>query len=224
MGQLIAMCYPTKLFLNAADHTYVRCCTTGKKAWGCWGGKARGTPLRSGLGSTARADAIAGSDERAGISCYLINGVCHQAANRIMLPAGITVMGARGYGVSEALFGTYGRPRGFLGLCNAPFNQYSNVTGDLAECVAEPAIPKPRGLMSFKTVPQEEDKKHRAYLDGVLKIYAKTEFISNIKSLIAGRDLEEFHVELFAHQTKFRLGAQKIAGHTSFDRTFSHED
>jgi hypothetical protein len=49
-----------------------------------------------GAGSTLRADAIAEPDERAGITCYAINGVCQQAAKRILLAApGMTVAGAQ---------------------------------------------------------------------------------------------------------------------------------
>jgi hypothetical protein len=99
MGALVVMRYSTKMYAGLADHTYVMC-GTGRKAWSCWGGKTGGTELRRGPGSTKRANAIAQQDERAGIMCYLINGVCHQAANRILYPAGILVTGARGYGVS----------------------------------------------------------------------------------------------------------------------------
>ncbi|MGH8025200.1 MAG: hypothetical protein ACREO0_00590, partial [Pseudoxanthomonas sp.] len=116
MGQLIAYRYPTNLFAGLADHTYVAC-GTGGKAWKCWGGNSGGTFLRGAPGSTKRADLIAEPDERAGITCYLVNGVCHQAANRILLPAEITVAGARGYSLSVSLFGPYGRSRGLLGLC-----------------------------------------------------------------------------------------------------------
>ena len=137
MGTLIAMAYPTPLFANQADHTYVKC-GTGKKAWSCWGGKSGGKVLRRSTGSTQRADKIAQPDEKAGIKCYLINGVCHQAANRILLPSRITVRGARGYSISEALFGTYGRVGHWP--CKSPFNQYKNVTGDLPQCVEAPAV------------------------------------------------------------------------------------
>jgi hypothetical protein len=82
MGTLVVKHYPTALFANAADHTYVEC-GTGGKAWSCWGGQTGGAVLRQATGSTKRADAIAEPNERAGITCYLINGVCHQAANRI---------------------------------------------------------------------------------------------------------------------------------------------
>jgi len=70
MGTLVVMRYPTSLFANLADHTYVEC-GTGGKAWACWGGKSGGTALRRNAGSTKRADAIAAPNERAGIKCYL---------------------------------------------------------------------------------------------------------------------------------------------------------
>ena len=89
MATLVVMHYPTSLFANLADHTYVKC-GTGGKAWSCWGGKTGGALLRQGVGSTNQANAIAEPNERAGIRCYLINGVCHQAANRILFAAGIT--------------------------------------------------------------------------------------------------------------------------------------
>ena len=44
MGTLVVMRYPTRLFADAADHTYVEC-AGGGKAWGCWGGKTGGTAL-----------------------------------------------------------------------------------------------------------------------------------------------------------------------------------
>ena len=50
MGTLVAMHYPTKLFADLADHTYVMC-GTGGAAWSCWGGKTGGNSLRQGTGS-----------------------------------------------------------------------------------------------------------------------------------------------------------------------------
>lgn len=135
MGTLVLKHYPTSLFANAADHTYVEC-GTGGKAWSCWGGQTGGAVLRQATGSTKRADAIAEPNERAGITCYLINGVCHQAANRILISAGITVNGARGYHISQALFGPYGRV-GFW-PCRAPFDQHAGITGDIPECAPPP--------------------------------------------------------------------------------------
>ena len=221
MGELVAMRYPTELFANLADHTYVEC-GTGGKGWSCWGGKTGGGELRRGAGSTQRADEIAGVNERAGITCYLINGVCHQAANRILLPASITVRGARGYEVSEALFGAYGRPGGLFGLCKAPFDQHTGTTGDLAACTAM-ALKMTARRAGKRTAKRRRQVRRgrgkrgatageRKYLLGVLAIYekARAPFASATRgrSFAAGRDLEAFHLELFMHQVDFKLGSR----------------
>lgn len=198
MGTLTVMVYPTKLAFGLADHTYVQCCPS--KGWGCWGGKSGGTALRSGEGSTARADAIARPDEKAGIKCYMVNGVCHQAANRILLPAGITVSGARGYSISEAMFGTYGRV-GFW-PCKSPFNQYPGVGGDLPECGAP--IPVPQGVQPRTTL---EAKGEWQYLRGVLEIYAGATKRMGART-VSPASVESVHAALFRHMASFHLGAR----------------
>ncbi|MCW5596567.1 MAG: hypothetical protein KIT42_11910 [Rhodocyclaceae bacterium] len=205
MGTLVAMRYPTAAFANLADHTYVQC-GTGGKAWGCWGGKSGGSVLRQGSGSTNRADAIAEPDERAGITCYLINGVCHQAANRILLPARTTVRGARGYSVSESLYGPYGRPRGILGLCRAPFNQHPNVSGDLPECIGASAIRSAMGTEQTKS--QEAEK---SFLDKALNIYGMASEVQ--AGVISIRPLDdasfvEFQLQLFMLQADYLLSSR----------------
>lgn len=138
MGKLIAKRYRTPVMAYLADHTYVEC--GAGRAWGCWGGKTGGDFLTSGTGSTKRADMIADLDGKAGIIRYLIDGVCHQAANRVLAPAGILVSEARGYRLSLAIFGTYGR---------SSFNMHANVTGDHVDCTAmAPAMaPKDGGAV-----------------------------------------------------------------------------
>ncbi len=205
MGTLVAMRYPTAAFANLADHTYVQC-GTGGKAWGCWGGKSGGSVLRQGSGSTNRADAIAESDERAGITCYLINGVCHQAANRILFPARVTVRGARGYSVSESLYGPYGRPRGILGLCRAPFNQHPNVSGDLPECIGASAIRSAMGAEQTKS-PEAE----KSYLDKALNIYGMaSEVQAGIMSMrpLDDASFVEFQLQLFMLQADYLLSSR----------------
>lgn len=219
MGTLVVMVYPTNLFARLADHTYVAC-GTGAKGWGCWGGRQGGTELRRAMGSTARADAIAGANERGGISCYLINGVCHQAANRILFPAGITVRGARGYDVSEALFGTYGRPSGPLGLCRAPFDQHPGVSGDLAACAQPAGAPMPAKKLSPKVAAaqQQAAKAEHRYLRGVLGLYAKAEKAVQGKApmmaaggapmpaTLTGSEREGFETRLFMAKAQYQLG------------------
>jgi hypothetical protein len=126
-----------------------------------------------------------------------VNGVCHQAANRILLPAGITVRGARGYDVSESLFGTYGRPRGAFGTCRAPFDQHAGVTGDLPACAADTA----NALLATP-----ERRAERTYLSRVLAIYRRAERRLKSARGLTGPDLERFLLELFMHKVWFSLG------------------
>lgn len=76
-------------------------------AWGCWGGSSGGAEVCSGSGSVPVARCVAGADGCASIR-YMIDGVCHQAANRILRPCGATVTNARGYNVSFITYGQYG--------------------------------------------------------------------------------------------------------------------
>lgn len=195
MGTLVGRHYQTAMMLKLADHTYVEC-GTGGKAWGCWGGKTNGQVLRSGQGSTMQADAIAGPDERGGITCYLINGVCHQAANRILYPASLTVRGARGYWLSTSLFGVYGRASALFGLCKAPFDQHTGVTGDLQECL--------EGVRRT-AAHSNEDPGEQAFLAEAVSIVERQE-TALASEEVTGERLALLQVEMFAAQVQHRLG------------------
>ena len=199
MGILIAKRYPTKLFLKLADHTYVEC-GTGGKAWKCWGGNNGGAALSQAPGSTKQADKIAQPDEKAGIKCYLINGVCPQAANRILLPAGITVRGARGYSISQALYGPYGR----IGFwpCKSPFRKYSTTTGDIAPCIP---IKSARENVAPTQKRSADDKADWQYIQKVLAIYLEGEKLIKEKSFRPA-DARDLHLRLFLHMADFELG------------------
>jgi len=200
MGTLIAMHYPTDLFADQADHAYVKC-GTGAKAWGCWGGKTGGSELRRGEGSTRRADAIAGANERAGITCYLVNGVCHQAANRILLPALVTVRGVRGYHISEALFGTYGRL--LIWPCRAPFDQHPEINGDLPECSEPDKVSVGTGILKLSAVERKIEQK---YLQGVLALYGgPTGQAVRMLKQVKIADVENHHMNLFLLMADFKL-------------------
>ncbi|WP_409029395.1 hypothetical protein [Gracilimonas sediminicola] len=209
MGVLIAKKYPTKLFAKAADHTYVEC-GNGNKAWGCWGGKTGGTAFNTGNGSTKRANVIAESDEKANIRCYLINGVCHQAANRILIPAGILVSGARGYWVSSGIFGTYGRPgRSWLNPCYSPFRKHSNISGDLKECSV---TKKNRHRITEKIVVPETTQsmnKEVKYLKSVRSTYSRYSQKSHDRT-----DNMKFNLRLFERDIQLKLGDESDLGNT----------
>lgn len=210
MGTLQVWHYPTKLFLKAADHTYVTC-GNGAKRWGCWGGKTGGTLLRSGTGSTQRADAIAEANERAGITCYLVNGVCHQAANRILTAAGIIVSGARGYGLSEAMYGVYGHQ--LTWPCRGAWDKHLGVSGDLPEC----ADGTPSGLpVGARAIDVRGQGPEADFVRETLALYESApELPRTLMSAAPGTGAEfvawrqetlAFHARLFDHSVRARLG------------------
>jgi hypothetical protein len=118
--------FATPAFIQGspADHTYVVC---SDKAFGCFGGSSGGRELSetSGYNELSKVDIlnvntpinlfIPGFKQvsvplptgDAGI-IYGINGVCHMAANRLMVQSGKDVHDARFSSVSFALYGVYG--------------------------------------------------------------------------------------------------------------------
>jgi hypothetical protein len=208
MGTLIAKKYPTSLFAKAADHTYVEC-GTGAKGWGCWGGKAGGNAFRQGTGSTARAAAIAQPNEKAGIRCYLVNGVCHQAANRILIPTGITVLGARGYQLSQLMYGTYGRLGAFP--CRSPFHQHPGVGGDLPECAVAGAGEANGG--EDETAAYDVDEDEAALNASVLELYSGfAPLFADEVEPASYAEAEEFDVEHFRVVLEHRLDGSDASG------------
>lgn len=205
MGTLVIRHYPTSLFLKAADHTYVEC-GSGAKGWACWGGKENGKFRRQGSGSTRRADAIAEIDEKANITCYLINGVCHQASNRILRPAKITADGVRGYTLSVIAFGPYGRERTRYETCRAPLLDYADVSGDLPQCAGEPKDGGPGEPVSATPLYDYQDQN---YMSAVAALYASDDAARDTSV----RGLYDSQMELFklliAH--KVRRGRRSLA-------------
>lgn len=187
---------PAALWL--AEHTYVMC-NAGGKAWGCFGRKSGGTELSRAPGSTLRADRIAEPDERAGITCYLINGVCHQSANRILLPAGITVRGAKGYRISEARYGVYGRPKGggVFSHCVAPFKQHSGVIGDIPECDSTPGLAAMQPQPPYRPAGGAAAEPEERYNEAVLALYGGQAATLGMTLQLDGEPLVEFMVAQF---------------------------
>ncbi|MBA8962427.1 hypothetical protein JOJ86_006770 [Rhodococcus percolatus] len=110
--------WAVETFGKAADHTYVSSPENGKY-FNCFGGHAGPNPRKivEGLGNYAIADCyrqswifatpLAGYDT-AGI-IYGIEGVCHQAANRFLYSANVTLdLKVSGYWLSTLLYGVYG--------------------------------------------------------------------------------------------------------------------
>jgi len=206
MGTLIGKAY--HILSGAADHTYVEC-GTGKVGWSCWGGKTGGQELAGarGTGSTNQANAIAGANERGGITCYAINGVCHQAANRILWPARILVSAARGYWVSSSLYTTYGRENlNFLHICEAPFNQHNDVTGDLPDCVETLKLEASQAYLSARhfELANRDISAEKTFAEAAMALHTKA------RSLAVAKDAEvhlSYQQEHFSLQSQYRLGA-----------------
>lgn len=87
------------------DHTYVT--SSDGHIWNCWGRSSGGTIICSGEAIPGIADCISQKKSRAGL-IYGITGVCHQTANRILLPAGCIVSKAKNYWITAFVYGTYG--------------------------------------------------------------------------------------------------------------------
>lgn len=187
---------PAALWL--AEHTYVMC-NDGGRAWGCYGRKSGGTELRRAPGSTLRADLIAEPDERAGITCYLINGVCHQSANRILLPAGITVRGAKGYRISEARYGVYGRPKGsgMFSHCIATFHQHPGVTGEIPEGDSTAGLVAMQPQPPYQPAGGAAAEPEERYIEAVLKLYGGQASTLGMTLRLDGEPLVDFMVEQF---------------------------
>ena len=100
-----------------ADHTYAIAKSAGgaELIWRCGGNFDKGHTLGKGRGNVDLCDCLSQRTSEmekelgglAGIR-YAIDGVCHQAANRILLPAGMEVSRANAYRVSHALYGRLG--------------------------------------------------------------------------------------------------------------------
>jgi hypothetical protein len=118
MATLVGFSVPTQISKNI-DHTYVH--SDDNYIWECFGQNAGGNPVCSGIGDSSFADCLShprylpfggkvvipGITKYAGIT-YGTIGLCHQAANRILYPAGVIVAHAKGYQWSSFAYGTYG--------------------------------------------------------------------------------------------------------------------
>jgi hypothetical protein len=102
-----------------------------KQYWFCWGsfhpkgesaqlpkgliGRAAGNVLEAECLCTSNVSSRDAKDAQGTIAKYGLDGVCHQLANQVMWATGtatvapLTVKAARGYWVSNAAYGTYGK-------------------------------------------------------------------------------------------------------------------
>jgi hypothetical protein len=109
-ANISAWAVPAQVFGSILDHTYgLSSCGL---QWGCFGRSSGGAQICAGAGSSAICECLsyprAYSGEYAGLR-YLIDGVCHEATNRVLDPAGLKLTSeVRGYALSVLRFGQYG--------------------------------------------------------------------------------------------------------------------
>lgn len=101
------------------DHTFVT--SSCGLVWSCFGNTTYPNPICQNQGDSSIANCLSKPNGTAGLT-YFVNGVCHQASNRILHPAGIDVRAARGYGLSLFRYGIYGKnlPSPALSACYPP--------------------------------------------------------------------------------------------------------
>lgn len=91
------------------DHAFVS--TAAGMTWKCFGRGLDEEPnapvIAMSEGEVLWAQAIAGEDGHAGI-IFTVNGICHQCANRILIPAGVDVRFSPGNEIAIPLFSHYG--------------------------------------------------------------------------------------------------------------------
>jgi hypothetical protein len=87
------------------DHTYVY--SSYGDIWPCHGRDTGGYIICVGAAEVDKSRCLSQADGEAGID-YSVTGVCHQIANRILLPSSQIVQKARGWRWSLLLYGIYG--------------------------------------------------------------------------------------------------------------------
>ena len=105
IGSFEAFAMPTR-GARIVDHTYV--VVDGVHRFGCHGRFVGGNVIARGVGNVDLGRCLAAIDGKAGIR-YGLSGVCHQTANRILLPARKVVHRAIGFKGSVLVWGLFGR-------------------------------------------------------------------------------------------------------------------
>lgn len=196
------------------DHTYVHVCDMEENVqirYGCWGRDDGGNVICDNTANVSIAERIATDNGRAGI-IYLITGVCHQTANRILYPAGITVYNANGYAISSAIYGTYGKGGGFVPIaqpsnCDSYFGELQEVYRKYADLSNEPNIFIERTTEELMLLAKYKLGKNRNLnKEAIHKIvtYAASEH----SKLVSQENISEEHLKVQLNELANRIAEQ----------------
>lgn len=194
-----------------ADHTYA-IATNAQGAqliWRCGGDYEGGHSLGKGKGNADLCDCLScrtcdEEKELGGLARirYAIDGVCHQAANRILYPAAMEVTKARAYAVSHHLYGR-------LGLL-APDH-----IGELrwAELTRRCGVPAVASVADGAEVTREDVERANVRLSVELAAPAATE--AEVNALMAERDgvvaaRGDFTQQLMSGRVEARAFADRV--------------
>ena len=133
IGTLTGYAIPV-IGLGFVDHTYVE--ASNGFTCGCFGRSAGGSVVCSGHGNVDQAACLATPALTAGID-YGVTGVCHQSANRILWPAGLNVLSAKGARGSVYAWGLYGLDPTTRRKCSPATTPWS----ELAVCLTSHSHP-----------------------------------------------------------------------------------
>ena len=206
------------------DHTYVE--SSCGLRWGCFGRDSGGSAgLSSGIGSSTIAHCLSEPNSTAGLRNRR-TGVCHQAANRILHPAGVTVFGCRGYGASTFRYNVYGKDNNNwaqkLALC------YNPIATMPSQAAGGPPMPQSRNVLERIRVYNR--KVTAAYTQGETMESTRMAELSALAEMALGEPLDrETLAALFAIQSDLQraesgLEAKFDAGEMTPDQYLQRTD
>lgn len=207
---------------SGLDHTYVKS-NNPYHVWPCWGGSSDGKPICSGDGNFSLANFIAYQippqlgDGTAGI-IYGVTGVCHQTANRILYPAGVTVKDARGYKLSHFAYGTYGldSSRFFELIQNPCVFKISGISSETVDSVNNVLLSSP-AKMDMQAQSNSIEESERAYIQEIVALYTEqmqtspglnAKIMSEENSPLQERGLESFSSRITGEERYSLLGKE----------------
>lgn len=193
------------LAIRPAEHTYVLAVRDGR-ARDVGAAVAGGRLLRQGAGQWTWVDRFGGENGDAGLPLHLVHGTTHQIANRLLLTAGLSCRGARGYRVSEILFGAYGRPG-----CGIE----ATMPGSRDRDATPPGVPwRP---LPGSVFPHRPGRGPASDLAPVLSLadHAEARYLAEVRRIYQRSAVNEpvaFPLRLFAALLRYRLGENFISG------------
>jgi hypothetical protein len=180
------------------DHTYVTS-DNPPFVWPCWGRGAGGKMICRGNGNSSVANCISQPNSYAGI-VYGVTGVCHQTANRILFPAGVTVSKAGGYWASSLAYGIYG-------------TNFPEFLARLATCNTLLASPALKGKASVKPLEMDTraqshsiDDLENAYVQKIVAVYTEHMQMPHSSSTIMKEESSSLLGKELELTMEFRLG------------------